>query len=572
MISYNEKETLWVEAYRPQTIDDCILPPETKNMLQGFVEKGDIPNLLFCGHQGTGKAQPLTSKVLTPRGYKCMGDIVVGDRIVDGDGRVTSVTGIYPQGIRPVYRITLEDETFFDVSDEHINSVICTDEHDLNRIPFTRASDYEQHIVTTKLVELIEQGKTFAIKTVRCQFNNRLAEDTDCDLVARNLVENGECLSEDVLHSSPHTRTKVLSEIIRIQLANNIAEHHQYLVFKNNECCQQVAYLIRSLGQICQCCDSPDGNKSVKIFFPSVGRRIVSIKRLEDQPCQCLMVKSRTHQYVTDNFTVTHNTTVAKALANQLGYDVLFINASLENGIDVLRNKIATFASSISLVGSKKCVILDESDFFNANSMQQALRGFIEQFSQHVRFIFTCNYVSKNLPAVVSRCTQIDFEPSAADKNEMIKQTVRRMFMILKHKGVDFNPVDVGKLVVNHFPDIRRCINELQRYSATGRIDSGIFINLDHDNYYRLVDILRDSNFKDLRPWIGRNKDIPPEKIFDFFYDHCDEFVQPSDIPQLILTTDQYQYKAAFVRNQEINIASYLVELMANITFLPRQQ
>ena len=208
----------------------------------------------------------------------------------------------------------------------------------------------------------------------------------------------------------------------------------------------------------------------------------------------------------------------------------------------------------------------------NCNSFQPALRGFIEQFSKNTRFIFTCNYISKVLPAVVSRCTRIDFEPKAEDKNDMIKQTVRRLFQILKNEQVEFSPEVVGKLVINHFPDIRRCINELQRYSATGRIDDGIFVNLDHDNYYRLVDILRDSNFKDLRPWLGKNKDIPPEKIFDFFYDHCDEFIQPSDIPQLILTTDQYQYKAAFVRNQEINLASYLVELMANCTFLPRQQ
>lgn len=260
-------------------------------------------------------------------------------------------------------------------------------------------------------------------------------------------------------------------------------------------------------------------------------------------------------------------TSMARILAEELGYEVLFINASLENGIDVLRNKIANFASTVSFFSTKKCVILDEADALNPNSIQPALRGFIEQFSQSVRFIFTCNYVNKILPPIVSRCTVIDFNPPSNEKKELLKQSLERLEYILQNENVKYDRKTVAKMLLSHYPDMRRTINELQRYSAGGEIDDGIMVNMNHDNFSNLVKFLREKNFKDMRLWVANNKDIEPEKIFSFFFENASKFMKPESIPQLIIMTDRYQYMGAFVVDQEINITAYLTEVMANCEF-----
>ena len=260
-------------------------------------------------------------------------------------------------------------------------------------------------------------------------------------------------------------------------------------------------------------------------------------------------------------------TTVARALVDQLGYDVLFINASLENGIDVLRNKIATFASTVSLVASKKCVILDEADNLS-QSMQPALRGFIEQFSTNVRFIFTCNYVNKLLPAILSRCAVIDFNIPSAERKELMKMSLARVEYILRNEGKEYNQEAVAKVLVAHFPDLRRTINDLARYSGGGKIDDDILINMSHNNFSLLVRHLREKNFKEMRLWVANNKDIEPSAIFSFFFENSSKFMKPESIPQMVIMTDRYQYMAAFVVDQEINVTAYLTEIMANCEFL----
>ena len=366
MISCNTSESLWQERYRPKTIDDCILPPETKKMLQGFVDKGDIPTLMLCGHQGMGKAQPLTSNVLTPEGFKKMGDIQVGDKVIDGLGNVTIVTGVFPQGVRPVYRITLQDGVQFEVSDEHINSVI--DIKPFEGKKFVHAHEIEGKeidLITTKLIDNLRSGSKYAIKTVVCNFaSHRLDPKRDYKKIVESTIRQGKPLDKNIMYGTLKDRQRLLGEMMTYMMVEHLTELGKYLLFKNTTVRDQVCELIRSTGNICEQVYH-DGKPALMIHLTQPYREIIKIEQINDAECQCIMVDSTTHQYITDGYTVTHNTTVAKALINQLGYDVLFINASLENGIDVLRNKITSFVSSISLTGNKKCVILDEVDYSN---------------------------------------------------------------------------------------------------------------------------------------------------------------------------------------------------------------
>ncbi len=261
-------------------------------------------------------------------------------------------------------------------------------------------------------------------------------------------------------------------------------------------------------------------------------------------------------------------TTLAKALCEQLGYDVMFINSSLENGIDVLRNKITSFASSVSLTGTKRAIILDESDYMNANSLQPALRSFMESFSKSTRFILTCNYPNRLIDPIHSRCTLINFDVPVEERDTMLKASLKRVFAILKNENIQFDPKAVAHVVAKHFPDIRRAINELQRYSANGSIDEGIVNELVTDNFDQLVKCLRERNFKEMRQWVAVNKDTAGEKIYSYFYNNSHLFMEAESIPQMVLTSAEYQYKAAFVADEEINTAAYLTELMANCKFL----
>ena len=258
---------------------------------------------------------------------------------------------------------------------------------------------------------------------------------------------------------------------------------------------------------------------------------------------------------------------LAKILTDSLGFETLFINASLETGIDTVRNKIQDFCSSISLTGATKCVILDESDGL-AITAQTALRAFIEQFYKNTRFIFTCNYISKLIPAIQSRCTVNNYEIPADEKNELMKAACKRLFFILKNENVEFDPKTVAHILSRFYPDMRRCINELQRYSATGKIDNQALVSVGHDNFTPLIQALKTKNFKVMRQWVGMNSDLGSEKIFGYFYQNAQNFMSPNSIPQLVLTSAEYQYKAAFVADQEINLAAYFTELMSQCEFL----
>jgi len=262
----------------------------------------------------------------------------------------------------------------------------------------------------------------------------------------------------------------------------------------------------------------------------------------------------------------TGKTTVAKALCKELDMDVLFINASLENGIDVLRNKISKFVSTKSFNSNQiKCVILDEADAMNVGSLQPALRAFMEKFSSS-RFILTANYRNKIIEPLQSRCTVIEFGYTATAKKTLVVQTIRRIFSILDKENVQYDKATVVKVVTNFFPDLRRILNVLQGAASTGTISEN---NISADtNYLDLIAYLKSKEFTKMREWVGQNRNFVFDKIYSYFYQNGFRFIKQESLPQLILTTAEYQYKAAFVADQEINIAAYLTEIMGNCEFL----
>ena len=259
----------------------------------------------------------------------------------------------------------------------------------------------------------------------------------------------------------------------------------------------------------------------------------------------------------------TGKTTVARALCNELGCDYIVINGSEESGIDVLRTKIKGFASTVSFEGKPKVVILDEADYLNPNSTQPALRAFIEEFSKNCRFIFTCNFKNRIIAPLHSRTTVVEFKLVNGQKKKMAGLFHKRMMDILKKEKVDYNDKVLAELLMKHFPDYRRVLNELQRYGAGGVIDEGVLSNLAELSTKALVDALRDKDFKKMRQWVANSVDSDPQSVYRKVYDTLIPKVK--QVPQLVLIIADYQYKAAFCADQEINLTACLTEIMANV-------
>ena len=260
-------------------------------------------------------------------------------------------------------------------------------------------------------------------------------------------------------------------------------------------------------------------------------------------------------------------TTVAKALCEQMNCDWIMINGSEEGGIDVLRNKIKNFASTVSLSGGKKVVILDEADYLNPQSTQPALRGFIEEFHKNCRFILTCNFKNRIIEPLHSRFSNIEFRINPKDKPKLASQLFTRATYILKEQNVDYEDKVLAELIKKHFPDFRKLINELQRYSVSGTIDAGILVNVSDENLKTLVTHLKGKEFSDMRKWVVNNLDNDPVKIFRKIYDNMYDSLQPETIPHAVLIIADYQYKSAFVADQEINLVACLTELMSQVKF-----
>ena len=262
-------------------------------------------------------------------------------------------------------------------------------------------------------------------------------------------------------------------------------------------------------------------------------------------------------------------TTIAKALCNELGADFIVINGSDEGRlIDTLRTKIKNFASTVSLSGGPKVVILDEADYISADSVQPALRNFIEEFSANCRFIFTCNYKNRIIEPIHSRCAVVDFTSPKSEKPEIANAFLNRCDYILKSENIEYDKRVIVELINKHFPDFRRMLNEMQRYSTSGQIDSGILANIGELNLNALVLALREKNFPNMRQWVTSNVDNDPASVYRKIYDKLYEVVDKNSIPQAVLIIADYQYKSAFVADQEINLVACLIELMAECEFV----
>lgn len=259
-------------------------------------------------------------------------------------------------------------------------------------------------------------------------------------------------------------------------------------------------------------------------------------------------------------------TTIAKALCEQVGCDYIIINGSDESGIDVLRNKIKNYASSVSLAGGRKVVIIDEADYLNPNSTQPALRGAIEEFSSNCSFIFTCNFKNRIIDPIHSRCTVIDFKING-QKAKMAAQFMKRVEWILEQEKVAYDKEVVAAVIMKHFPDNRRILNELQRYSVSGVIDKGILSSVSDVQLGELLKSLKEKNFANARKWVTNNLDNDPSRLYRKLYDSLYESLTANSVPQLVLILAKYQYQAAFVADHEINLMACLTEIMVDCEF-----
>ena len=287
-------------------------------------------------------------------------------------------------------------------------------------------------------------------------------------------------------------------------------------------------------------------------------------------------IKSTFQEFVTQN-KIPHlliagsagvgKTTIAKALCKETECDYIVINGSDENGIDVLRGKIKNYASSVSLSGGRKVIIIDEADYLNANSLQPALRNAIEEFSRNCSFIFTCNYKNRIIEPLHSRCSVVDVRITKEDKQKLMTQFFKRVCWILDEEKVEYNKEVVAQVIAKYYPDNRRVLNELQRYAMSGVIDAGLLSQVSDVNLSPLVKGLKEKSFADVRKWVVDNLDNDSQTIYRKMYDTMYDILKPNSIPQLVLLIGRYQYQTAFVIDHEINLMAFFTECMVDLEF-----
>ena len=255
-------------------------------------------------------------------------------------------------------------------------------------------------------------------------------------------------------------------------------------------------------------------------------------------------------------------TTAAKAMLEQIGATYMMINGSEESGIDVLRTKIKNCASTVSLEGGRKYIILDEADYLNPQSTQPALRGFMEEFHKNCGFILTCNYKNRIIQPLHSRCSTIDFTIPKSEKPTLAIQFMARVISILNEHKIEYEPRVVAEVISKHFPDWRRVLNELQRYSVSGKIDAGILVNISETNIKNLMLIMKKKEFTNVCKWVVYNLDGDPTRMFRKLYDNLYNYVDDGSIPHVVIILGEYQYKSTFSADQEINLMACLTEIM----------
>lgn len=260
-------------------------------------------------------------------------------------------------------------------------------------------------------------------------------------------------------------------------------------------------------------------------------------------------------------------TTVAKAMCNEIGCDFMVINGSDESGIDTFRTKIKNYASSMSLSGGRKVIIIDEADYLNPNSTQPALRNAIEEFAVNCSFIFTCNYKTRIIEPLHSRCAVIDFNLKNGEKAKMASAFFKRIQSILQSEKIEYDDKVIAELIKKHFPDNRRILNELQRYSQFGKIDSGVLAQIGNVQISEITKHIKDKDFGAIRKWVA-STDLDANTMFRQLYDALYDIMKPQSIPQAVVIIADYQYKNAFVADTEINLVACLTELMVECEFL----
>jgi DNA polymerase III delta prime subunit len=261
-------------------------------------------------------------------------------------------------------------------------------------------------------------------------------------------------------------------------------------------------------------------------------------------------------------------TTIAKALCEEVGCDYIVINGSDEGRlIETFRTKIKNYASSMSLSGGRKVVIIDEADYTNAESVQPALRNFMEEFAHNCSFILTCNFKNRIIAPLHSRCSVIDFKIQNGQKAKMATQFFKRVEWILEQESVAYEKEVIASIITKHFPDNRRILNELQRYAVKGQIDKGILTSIPDANLATLIKSIKEKDFGGARKWVTNNLDNDPNSILRSIYDRLYEFLKPESIPPAVLILSKYQYQSAFVADQEINMMACLTEFMIECEF-----
>ena len=260
-------------------------------------------------------------------------------------------------------------------------------------------------------------------------------------------------------------------------------------------------------------------------------------------------------------------TTVAKAMLDMLGADYIVVNGSLSGNIDTLRNEIMNFATTVSFSEGRKYVILDEADYLNPQSTQPALRNFMEEYSKNCGFILTCNFKNRIISPLQSRCSTVDFTYTKSDAPKLAGEFFKRVCKILELEQVPYEKPVVAEIIQKFYPDWRKVLNELQKYSATGRIDTGMLANSTEESFAALIGLLKEKNFSGMRKWVAMNVDSDPTALMRKIYDRSTEKLKPNSIPQLVLLIADYQYKAAFVSDQEVNLVAFLTQMMADCEF-----
>ena len=260
-------------------------------------------------------------------------------------------------------------------------------------------------------------------------------------------------------------------------------------------------------------------------------------------------------------------TTIAKAVLDEIGATYMMINGSEESGIDVLRTKIKNFASTVSLEGGRKYLILDEADYLNPQSTQPALRGFMEEFHKNCGFILTCNYKNRLVEPLHSRCSVVDFTIPNSEKPKLASEFMKRVIEILTTENVKYDERVIAEIINKHFPDWRRVLNELQRYSVSGTIDAGILVDIAEINIKELMHSMKNKEFTNVRRWVVDSLDMDHVRLYRSIYDSLYTFLDHSSIPHVVVILAEYQYKAAFSADQEINLLACFTEIMAQVKF-----